>query len=126
MRTVTWAKRSTRGLNQRPVSEPLLGQRLEQWRLDREGQPDRVRAGSDRTGVVVDVPLFDHGVELVDRVDLGDRDEVVAAKPADFSFDAALLVRALDARLTVEFVQVMFSEPNGPVLTWASPQGVPA
>ena len=41
-------------------------------------------------------------VELHHRSDFGDRDQVVAAKPAAFPLDAALLVRAFNAGVAVE------------------------
>ncbi len=64
-----WLWRSTHGVNQRPVSKQLLGQRREPWLFGAEVLADRVRAGADPSGLVVDVPLVDHRVELGQRVD---------------------------------------------------------
>ena len=95
MRTVTWLNRSTRGVSQVLVSNASF---------DGEVLADGVRPGTDATGVVSGVPFVDHGVELLERAHLRDRDEVVAAEPADLTFDAALLMGSLDAWLAVERV----------------------
>lgn len=62
----------------------------------------------------MDVPDVDEGVEFREGVDLGDGDEVVTAEPADLPLDAALLMRPLDARLTVEGLDAVVGSERGP------------
>lgn len=47
-------------------------------------------------------PPVNQRVQLGERLDLGHRNQVVAAKPADLALDAALLVGAADAWLAAE------------------------
>ncbi|MEV5204630.1 hypothetical protein [Streptomyces sp. NPDC053720] len=85
--------------------ERLLRQGRQQWLLSREVLADGGGTGPDAAGVVLLAPPVDHGVELGKRVDFGDRDQVVAAEPADLALDSALLVGAADAGLAVEGFQ---------------------
>jgi hypothetical protein len=90
--------------------ERLSRQRPQQRLLDRKRLADGVGARPDPPGIVVGVPPVDHRVELGQRGDLWDRDEMVAAKPADLALHPAFLVGALLARLAVERLQTVFSE----------------
>ncbi|MCT2544071.1 hypothetical protein N0O83_14690 [Streptomyces atratus] len=82
--------------------ERLLRQRHQQRLFEREVLGDGPGPGANPAGVVLPVPLLDHLVQLGERGDLGDRDEVVAAEVADLPLDAALLVGAFDAWAAVE------------------------
>jgi hypothetical protein len=77
-------------------------QRSQQGRLERVVLSDAHRAVADPTGVIDEVVADEQLVELGHRLDLRDRDEVVAAEPATLALHAALLVRALDAGVAVE------------------------
>ena len=48
------------------------------------------------------------------RVDLGDRDQMVAAEPAALALDAALLVGALDAGMAVERLEAVVGPERHP------------
>ncbi|MCY1649396.1 hypothetical protein OVA19_00990 [Streptomyces sp. SL203] len=85
--------------------EGLLRQRHQQRLLGREVLADRARTGPDPAGLVLLVPSVDHRAELGECRDLGHRDEVVAAEPADLPLDPALLVGAADSGLAVESFQ---------------------
>ena len=62
-------------------------------------------------------PHLDLLVELVEGVDLGHGDQVVAAEPPDLALDPALLVGAVDAGLAVERVEaVVRAEQHPPVV----------
>lgn len=94
--------------------ERLLRQRRQQRLLGREVLADGSGPGPDSAGVVLLVPPVDHRVELGERVDFRDRDEVVAAEPADLALDSALLVGAADAGLAVERFQAVVRAEGGP------------
>jgi len=64
-------------------------------------------AVADPAGVIGEVVADQQRVELSDRLDLRDRDQVVAAEPSALTFDAALLVRALDAGVAVERLEAV-------------------
>ncbi|MBB5925864.1 hypothetical protein [Streptomyces echinatus] len=81
--------------------ERLVGQRPPRQLFEREALCDRLGSRPDAAGVILPVPLLDHLVQLAERGDLGDRNEVVAAEEADLAFDRALLVGAFDARPAV-------------------------
>jgi hypothetical protein len=105
--------------------ERLGRQRRQQGRLDGEHLPDGARPGPDAPGVVGDVPGIDQGVELGQRVDLGDRDEVIAAEPADLTFDAAFLVGALQSGLAVEGLDRLVRPECDPALGFHPLPGEP-
>jgi hypothetical protein len=65
----------------------LRGQRPQQGLFECERLADGVGARPDPPAIVVDVPRLDHGIELGQGGDLGDRDQMVAAKPADLALD---------------------------------------
>ncbi|MEU9035357.1 hypothetical protein AB0D45_10725 [Streptomyces sp. NPDC048352] len=67
--------------------ERLLRQGHQQRLLGSEVLADGARTGADAAGVVLVVPPVDHRVELGERVDFGDGDQVVAAEPADLALD---------------------------------------
>ncbi|MER8034929.1 hypothetical protein [Streptomyces hydrogenans] len=56
----------------------------------------------DVADVLVHLDLLDPRVQIGQRVDVGDRDQVRAAEPAALVLDPALLVGALDAGPAVE------------------------
>jgi len=87
---------------QPPGLEGLVGQRHQQRLFECEALRDRLGPGPDAAGIVLLVPLFDHLVQLGERGDLGDGNEVIAAEVADHPFDPALLVGPFDARPAVE------------------------
>ncbi len=87
---------------QPPGLERLIRQRPQQQLFEREVLRDRLGPGPDAAGIVLPVPLLDHLIQLGERGDLGDRNEVVAAEVADLSLDPAFLMGALDARPAVE------------------------
>jgi hypothetical protein len=78
--------------------------------------PDRVATRRVPPFVIRGVPGIDHGVQVLDRVGFGDRDEVVAAKPADVALDPALLVRPGDAGLAVERLDPVVRPECGPAV----------
>lgn len=84
----------------RPVSNgPSAGR--QQRLLGREVLANGAGTGPDSAGVVLLVPPVDPCVELSERVDVGDGDQVVAAAPADLALDSALFVGAADTGLAV-------------------------
>lgn len=100
-------------MNQRPVSKGSSGSGFR--RLFRaEVLADRVGPGADPAGLVVDVPLVDHRVELGQRVNNGHGDEVVAPEVADLALHSALLVSALDSRPAIERVDAPVRAELGP------------
>ncbi|WTL37220.1 hypothetical protein OG244_02425 [Streptomyces brevispora] len=102
--------------------EWLLGQRHQQWSFEREVLGDRLGPGADAAGVVLPVPPLDHLVQLGERGDLGDGNEVVAAEVADHPFDSALLVGAFDAGPAVEALDAeVRAEGDPPVGLDSSP-----
>lgn len=113
-RLVRHAYRSTRGVNQRPVSNTSSGRGFRSGCSAAKFSPmvrGRVpmrRASSARSQGI------DHGVQLREAVDLGDRDQVVAAVPADLALHAALLVSTGDAGLAVEGIQAVVGAERGP------------
>src|SRR4051794_35082388 len=68
---------------------------------------DTAGAVGDPAGVVGVVERRQPGVELCDRGDLRDGDEMGAAEPAALALHPALLVGALDARAAVERVEAV-------------------
>ena len=78
--------------------------------------PDGVGSTADAPGVISLVSGVDHGVELLERLDIGDGDQVVAAEPADLPLNTAFLVSPLQAWLAVERV-------DGEVRTERRPPG---
>src|SRR5690606_33444532 len=90
-----------------PGLEQLARKRLEQRLLGGEQLSDRARPSPDPALLIDAIPSIDHRLELIDRLDLGNRDEVVTAKPADLPLHAALLMRPTDPRLAVERVEVV-------------------
>jgi hypothetical protein len=94
--------------------ERLVRQRAQQRPLDRQELPDGPCPAADPPGLVIGVPGVDHRVERPDRLHLGNRDEVVAAEPADLPLDAAFLVGAADPGLAVEGVQAPVGAERGP------------
>jgi hypothetical protein len=94
--------------------EQLGRQRPQQRCLEREVLPDAHRAVADPAGVIGQVVADQQRVELSHRLDLRDRDQVVAAEPAAFTFDAALLVRALDTGVAVERLEAVVRAERDP------------
>jgi len=74
---------------QQPGLEPVVGQRRQQRCLDGEVLPYGPDPVFDPAGVIAGVGDVDTGVEQAQAVDLGNRDEMVAAEPADLTFNAA-------------------------------------
>ncbi|MBC7631240.1 hypothetical protein, partial [Aeromicrobium sp.] len=72
--------------------------------------PDGDGAAGDHPGVVEQVRRRDVLAQLGQGSALGDRDEVAAPEPADLSFDAALLMGALQTGLAEERLETVFSE----------------
>jgi len=101
--------------------EGLGRQWPQQVPLEREVLGDAQRTVGDPAGVISQVVGLQQLVELGHRLDLRDRDQVVAAEPAALTFDTALLVRALNTGVAVEGVEPVFTEPGaGP---WCSSFG---
>jgi hypothetical protein len=73
-------------------------QRLPQWPLGGEQLTDRVGTRPDPACLV---PAVHQLVQLGQRVDLGHRDEVVAAKPPDLPLRPALPLDGAEIRRTV-------------------------
>jgi hypothetical protein len=71
----------------------------------------------DATRVVIDIPGIHEAVQLGRTVDLANRDEVVAAKPADLALDPALLVCAADPGLAAERLQAEGGRDRGPPIS---------
>ena len=82
----------------RAGSNASAGNGISVARLDGERGADRDRPAGDHPVVVEQVAGGDQLVQLRQRGDLRDRDEVAAAEPADLALDAALLVRARRCR----------------------------
>ncbi len=76
--------------------------------------PDAHRAVADPPGVISEVVADQQLVEFRDRLDLRDRDQVVAAEPAAFTFDAALLMRALNTGVAVERLEAVMRPERHP------------
>jgi hypothetical protein len=72
---------------------------------------DDMRAGADALALVEDVPSIGHGVELLERVDLRDRDKAVATEPADLTHKAAFLIGPGQTWLAVQDISHPRSEP---------------
>ncbi|WP_327238971.1 hypothetical protein OG243_01525 [Streptomyces sp. NBC_01318] len=101
--------------------EWLLGQRHQQRLFDCKVLRDSLGPGADAAGIVLPVPLFDHLVQLSERGDLGDGNEVIAAEVADHPFDPALLVGTFDAGPAVEALDAeVRAERDPPVCLHAS------
>lgn len=98
------------GCQPEPGFERLDRKRLEKLAFPDEGLTDGVHAVPDAAVVVAAVAVVDELVEFAQRVDLGDRHEVVSPEAADVSFDTALLMGSGDSGLAVEGVDVEFSE----------------
>ena len=79
--------------------EALARQRAQQPPLAVERLPDRPRPAADRALEIGPAPLLHALVELGQRVDLRDRNQVATAEAPDLAFDAALLMRAALPRL---------------------------
>lgn len=67
-------------------------------------------------GVLRRLDLLDRGVQLGQRVDVGDRDQVRAAEPAALVLDATLLVAAFLAGPAVEGVEAVVRAAGHPTL----------
>ena len=79
---------------------------------------------ADPAVVVGGVDALDHLVQLRQGGDLRDRDQVVAAEPADLALHAALLMSAVDAGHAVERVETQVraeQRPTGRDSTRARP-----
>jgi hypothetical protein len=87
--------------------EPLEGQRPEPRGLEFERLTNAQRPPFDVTQVVTCHPLHDQFVDLGQTRDVGDRDQMPAAEPADLALHPALLMGAFDAGLAEERI-----EPN--------------
>jgi hypothetical protein len=105
--------------------DPRCEQQRGVERLDREALQrvgfqlevvaDRQCPTGDPAGIVGGVAASDELVQLGDRVDVRDRDQVAAAEPADLTLDAALLMGAFETGLTEERVEpVMRSQSDEP------------
>jgi len=122
--SVAVAPLRSKGLRQVVVDGATVALRLLVDRRDglgrAAGQGVNDRGVNVAVGVEVEraqggVPSVDHGVELLERLDLGDGDEVVAAEPADLPFDTALLVSSLDAWLAVERIDRLVRTERRPL-----------
>jgi len=103
----------------RPLARVVVaGRQLpQQARLDPERLPDRLGAAADPPLEVGEAAILEQVVELLERGDLGDRDEVRAAEAADFAFHAALLVGARAAGASERrLVQVVRTQTDETVL----------
>src|SRR5215472_14364344 len=92
-------------MNQHPGLERLDRQALQCLRFGGEVVADGDSPPEDPPPVVGGVTSGDQLVELCDRVDSWDRDEMTAAEPADLALHATFLVRALDPRDAKEAVE---------------------
>ena len=113
------------GLQQPGRVERLGRQRPQRRQLGGERGADRDRPAGDHPGLVKQVTGRDQRVQLGQRRDVRDRDEVTAPEPADLALDAALLVRAFDARSAEERVEaVVAAQRDEPLrlVAVASPQ----
>ncbi len=73
-----------------PCGEPLGRQRPQQAPLQREVLADGAHLMLDMAGIISQIGGGDMLVELGRRTDLGHRDQVGAAKPADLALDPTL------------------------------------
>lgn len=83
-----------------------------------EGLADGVHAMPDSAVVIAAIAGVDELVEFVQRVNLGNRHQVIATKPADVAFDAALLTGSGDAGLAVERINVEVRAKRYPAIVF--------
>jgi len=99
---------------QQPGLEHLGRQRPQQRLLEGEVLRDAQRPVADPTPIVGEVIGLEELVQLGHRLDLGDRDQVVAAEPAALTLDPALLMSALHAGVTVERIEAVVRPERDP------------
>ena len=97
-----------------PRLKRLGRQRPQQAGFEREVLPDVAGAVADPAGVVSKVVAGQQAVELGQRVDFGDRDQVVAPEPAALTLHAALLMRPLDTGMAVKRLEAMMGTKRHP------------